>query len=80
MDTSEEHIDIVGDDSDTRPVVEERHKTEEQEAPVPSHVEPPVVPSHVPLTVQITADSEPSGAKKRKPLKTTKLQVNRTLL
>ena len=64
MDTSDEHIDIVGDDTNT-PHVEERQDAGEES----------VMDHDVPLTVQITADAEPSGAKKRKPLKTTKLQV-----
>ena len=66
MDTSDEHIDIVGDDTNTSsPHVEERQDAGEES----------VMDHDVPLTVQITADAEPSGAKKRKPLKTTKLQV-----
>ena len=74
----EEHIDIVGDDSE----IESKNKMEEdqpmdEQTHVPLLSLPsPGVPPLVPLTVQITQDStEPSGAKKRKPQKTTKLQV-----
>ena len=77
----EEHIDIVGDDSEIeskdkmeedQPMDEQTHETHVPLLSLPS----PGVPPLVPLTVQITQDStEPSGAKKRKPQKTTKLQV-----
>ena len=87
----EENIDIVGDgheeeeagdgdDDHPRPM-----ETEDPAPALPNFPNLPSLPhlpqspqlaSTVPLTVQITPDSaEPSGAKKRKPLKTTKLQV-----
>ena len=82
MDQSDEHIDIVGDDTemecrDEEETIPKPQPTEdnndydnaEQSSEEHHHL------SIVPLTVQITPDSEPSGAKKRKPLKTTKLQV-----
>ena len=77
MDQSDENIDIVGDDN------EMECKDEEDSIPQPQLMDDNDDDDHLPegqlctlpLTVQITPDSEPSGAKKRKPLKTTKLQV-----
>ena len=83
MDPTEEQIDIVGDGSD-----QEDDRPMDTSSPRPSlsmpsfpHLPLPNMPSFPlpgtsPLSVHITQDTEPSGAKKRKPQKVTKLQVN----
>ena len=84
MDPTEEQIDIVGDGSDQDddcPMDTPRSPTRPT-LTMPSfpHLPLPNMPSFPlpgtsPLSVQITPDTEPSGAKKRKPQKVTKLQV-----
>ena len=85
MDTSEEQIDIVGvgSDHDETPM-DADHSPIRPPLTMPSfpHLPLPNMPSFplplpgtAPLSIQVTPESEPSGAKKRKPQKTTKLQV-----
>ena len=86
MDPNEEQIDIVGDGSDQEEADSPMDTNTSPERPcltMPSfpHLPLPNMPSFPlpgtsPLSVQITPDSEPSGAKKRKPQKVTKLQVS----
>ena len=84
MDPTEEQIDIVGDGSDQ----EDDSPMDTSNSPRPClsmpsfpHLPLPNMPSFPlpgtsPLSLQITPDTEPSGAKKRKPQKVTKLQVS----
>ena len=84
MDPTEEQIDIVGDGSDQEddcPMDTPRSPTRPTltmpsfpHLPLPNMPSLPL-PGTSPLSVQITPDTEPSGAKKRKPQKVTKLQV-----
>ena len=85
MDTTEEQIDIVGDGSDQEDdcPMDTAHSPPPPAPILPSfpHLPLPHMPSFPlpgtsPPSVQITPESEPSGAKKRKPQKVTKLQVS----
>ena len=86
MDQSDEHIDIVGDDTemecrDEEETIPEPQPTEdnkdydiaEQSSEEHHHL------SIVPLTVQITPDSEPLGAKKRK-IEVIEMQEHRSVV
>ena len=83
MDTTEEQIDIVGDGSDQEDdcPMDTALSSPRPALTMPSfpHLPLPNMPSFPlpgtsPLSVQ--TDTEPSGAKKRKPQKVTKLQVS----